>query len=277
MKNQKHITIIGTGAVATSLAYALKNRCKITLVGRNRNKLKQIAKAIKSDFCLFDEITDSIIKGTVFLAVGDSAIADVTQSLWYKFQSLEKSLFFHLSGSYSSEQLQPLKMLGASIGSFHPMQTFPKKNISGNEFNNIWIALEGDSAAIREAKKISKFLNARYFTITAEKKPLYHAAGVFASNYVVTLLAIMEETAAEAKLPKNKIKEIYAPLIFAAISNVMKTSPAEALTGPIARGDVETVTKHLRALSTKKLNHLVPLYSALGIETAKLAKKKYAR
>ncbi|MEW6061323.1 MAG: DUF2520 domain-containing protein, partial [Bacteroidota bacterium] len=58
------------------------------------------------------------------------------------------------------------------------------------------------------------------------------------------------------------------------VNNVVTTSPAEALTGPIARGDVATVTKQLQALSTKKLHHLVPLYSALGIETARLARKK---
>ena len=99
-------------------------------------------------------------------------------------------------------------------------------------------------------------------------------AGVFASNYFVTLLSVVEKLAADSGISRRLIWKIYQPIIGQTLRNVVGSSPASALTGPIARGDTETVIRHLRALSTKKLAHLTALYSSLGIETIRLAKEK---
>jgi predicted short-subunit dehydrogenase-like oxidoreductase (DUF2520 family) len=106
---------------------------------------------------------------------------------------------------------------------------------------------------------------------------LYHASAVFASNYLVTLFSVVEEISGIIRIPKKNIWKIYSPLIFQTIHNAMNSSPAAALTGPIVRGDTETIAKHINALSIPKLRHLALLYSALGIETTRLAKKKHAR
>ncbi len=165
-----------------------------------------------------------------------------------------------------------MKKKGALAGSFHPMQSFPRtRRIS---LKGVWCAVEGDTAALGYAKQLAKSFQAHTFTISKEEKVLYHIAGVFASNYLVTLLSVVERIATESGIPRKNLWKIYGNIIRQTLENVLSSSPAEALTGPIARGAVETVTRHLEALSGKKLNHLVPLYSALGIETARLARKK---
>jgi len=266
------ITLIGAGAVGRSIALALFCRgVKLSgIYSRNGRTAKNLAK--KTGAKNFGRLTIlNNVEGVILIAVPDGSIPDVAVELVKKQRSFNNVIVMHTSGALASDELSLLKKKGAAIGSLHPLQTFPRKGISS--FDNIWCAIEGDPPAVKAAKRLAAVLESHSFVISKEAKVLYHTAGVFASNYVITLLSIVDQIAREAQLPGKKIWDIYRPLITTSIANAIAQSPAEALTGPIARGDVETVTKHLQALSTKKLNHLVPLYAALGIETARLAKK----
>lgn len=273
MKSYIPITIIGAGAVGSSIALALFNSGvkPKEIYSLKGFSAKKIATKIRiNNFGSFDKAQPR--KGLVILAVPDSAISGVARVFSRQRMDFGEVIFLHTSGALSSEELIPLKKKGASTGSFHPMQTFPSGKFT--TLNNVWIAIEGDAKAVKAGKHLAKILHARTFIISKKAKVLYHTAAVFASNYLVTLLSVVEQIAMRMNIPKGKIWKIYLPLIEQTVHNVINSSPAKALTGPIARGDVSTVIKHLQELSKKKLSHLVPLYSVLGIETARLAKKK---
>lgn len=277
MKNKYTITIIGAGAVGSAVARAARRkRIHVSGIysagGRSAivlgRKVGAVEKGRLSQGAQYD--------GLVIIAVPDSRIAAVSREISRSTGSLRRAVFLHTSGALESSELNVLKNNGASIGSLHPMQTFPSR--SKSSVRDIWWSIEGDARAVREGKRFVKMLDGNIFVIPKKAKVLYHTAGVFASNYLVTLMSIVEELAHEIKIPRNDIWKIYLPIVQMTLENVRKTSPARALTGPIARGDVKTVTKHIKALSTKKLNHLLSVYSALGLETTRLAKKKkYAR
>ncbi|MBI2428277.1 MAG: DUF2520 domain-containing protein [Ignavibacteriales bacterium] len=272
----KPITIIGAGAVGHSIALALfYGGVKIdgiySLRGKTARALSKKVKArISGPISALSDVSERVI-----LCVPDKEIASVATILTQQCRSLKSRIVLHTSGAHSSSELLPVKIKGASIGSFHPMQTFPaNKRIS---LKGVWCAVEGERSALKFAKQLAKIFHAQTFTISKEEKVLYHAAGVFASNYLVTLLSVVERIAIESGIQRKNLWKIYGNIIRQTLENVLSSSPAEALTGPIARGDVETVAGHLEALSGKKLNYLVPLYSALGIETARLARKKKIR
>jgi predicted short-subunit dehydrogenase-like oxidoreductase (DUF2520 family) len=269
----KSVSIIGAGAVARSIALALfyggvKIESIYSLRGVSAQKLSRIVHA-----SAWGSITDVTSLGThTILCIPDREISGVAKQIARQCSLLKDKTFVHTSGALSSNELLVLKKKGAAVGSFHPMLTFPTKEQTS--LKKIWCAIEGDERALRFSRRIAKILGAQTFAIPKEGKVLYHTAGVFASNYVVTLLAVAEQLAASCGISPKDFWKIYQPIIVQTLNNVVKTSPVQALTGPIVRGDVDTVTKHLQALSGKKLNHLVPLYSALGIETARLAKRK---
>lgn len=269
----KSVSLIGAGAVGRSIALALfYGGVKIDhIYSLNGISARQLARTVGAS--TFGTIEEMVSVGThTIICVPDREIRMIANLIAKRIASLKNKIFIHTSGGMTSDELLPLKVKGAIVGSFHPMQTFPKKKIT--TFNNVWCAVEGDTRARTFCRNIAAVVGAHTFTIPKKGKVLYHTAGVFASNYVVTLLSVTEFLAKECGIPERAVWKIFKPILMQTVNNVVTTSPAEALTGPIARGDVATVTKQLQALSTKKLHHLVPLYSALGIETARLARKK---
>lgn len=210
----------------------------------------------------------------VIIAVPDAEVARVAEQIAGNSGSLKGMVFLHTSGALTSDELLPLKRKGASIGSMHPLQTFSKKK-ERTDFAEVYCAIEGDADAVKAARSVSRTIGARHFSIRKRDKIVYHIAAVFASNYLVTLLSVTERLGSSISLNERTMRKIIAPLVRQTIENVLHASPAEALTGPIKRGDGVTVSRHLRTLeSTKTLKQLLPLYAALGIETAQLAKRK---
>ena len=269
----KPVTIIGAGAVGRSIALDLfyKGVPIAGVYSQSGRTAKVIGKKVQARYSgAFDK--KSVLSDVIIIAVPDIEIKNVAAVISSISSSLKNSVIVHTSGAFSSAELQLLRKRGGSTGSFHPMQTFPRTKQS--RLRGIWIAVEGDARAVDYCRRVAKLLGAHTFPISKEAKVLYHMAGVFASNYFVTLLSAVEKLAVESGIPPSLIWKIYQPIIGQTLRNVVGSSPASALTGPIARGDTETVIRHLRALSAKKMSHLAALYSSLGIETVRLAKEK---
>lgn len=265
--------MIGAGAVGRSIALALfKGGASISGVfSRHTHSARALAKKVQAEeFGTLNSLTH--LGSVVILCVPETEIRTIARIIAKKQQSLKGKLFVHTSGSRTSSELLPVKTKGATVGSFHPMQTFPQKKAA--VFNNIWIALEGDRSAVNRSKQLAKILGANTFVISKEAKVQYHICGVFASNYLVTLMSVIEHISTNADIPKANVWRIFRPIIDQTIDNVVALSPKKALTGPIVRGDLETVQRHIRALSQKKLRHMLPLYTALGIATARLASRR---
>jgi predicted short-subunit dehydrogenase-like oxidoreductase (DUF2520 family) len=269
----KPVTIIGAGAVGRSIALDLfyKGVPIAGVYSRSGRTAKGLGKRVNARFAGVLDKT-SVLSSLIIIAVPDTEIKNVAAIIGKISISLKDTVIVHTSGAFSSAELQLLHKRGGATGSFHPMQTFPRTKQS--RLRGIWIAVEGDTRAVAHCRRMAKLLGTHTFPISKEAKVLYHMTGVFASNYFVTLLSVVEKLAGESGIPPSLIWKIYQPIIGQTLRNVVGSSPASALTGPIARGDTETVIRHLRALSAKKMSHLAALYSSLGIETVRLAKEK---
>lgn len=269
------VTIIGAGAAGRSLAVALY-RAGVTIAGvysEHGRTARSLASTVNAP--QYGRSTaDFVLSSFIILAVPDDAIESAAEMIASAVRTKRTTTVIHLSGALTSGLLQRLKRKGAAVASMHPLMTFPARTATV-PLNGAWFALEGDRSAVAACRRLVRVLGASSFTIGAKGKTLYHLAAVFASNYPVTLLGVVEQLAEAAGVPRKDIWRIFRPLVLATVNNVLASSPAAALTGPIARGDHRTVLRHLEALaSSKRLEHLTPLYAALGVETAALAQRK---
>jgi predicted short-subunit dehydrogenase-like oxidoreductase (DUF2520 family) len=275
-KKKLPITIIGAGPVGTALAIALKRKqYPLQLVlSRKGKSAKTLGRRVLAPYASMRSTERIVAEGIIFIAVPDDEIKNVVQTLSRRFEDFSRSIIFHTSGALSSEGLSQLKRKGASVGSFHPLQTFPKSGVSSGRLKNIWIGIEGDSRAVGAAKRIAQDLDAHPILLSAGQKTLYHIAAVFGSNYFATLLSVIEELGKRIQVPRKKMIAMVEPLILQSLMNVKNTSAAAALTGPIARGDFGTVRKHRMELNKKGLKHISHLYAALAKETSRIASRK---
>ncbi len=266
------VTIIGAGSVGKALALALPKQKFIVenIISRTKKSAEKIAKIVKANPIELSLLKNISFKGIIFITVPDDAIKNVVDILVQSKNKFSNTIIFHTSGALSTSILQPLKKKSASVGSFHPLQTFKKNEIQKNIFQNIWFAIEGDKKAIAVGKNIASSFKAQSFILKKEQKTLYHIGAVFASNYFVTLLSVVEEIGKKIGIPKEKVISIYEPIIAQTLHNVKTSSAVQSLTGPIARNDVQTIQKHIQELSKKKNKHLLPLYSTLGLATVKI-------
>jgi predicted short-subunit dehydrogenase-like oxidoreductase (DUF2520 family) len=267
------VTIIGAGAVGSALALALHKKhydigTVISKSGRSARLLGRKVHASQTGILP----TCVPVDGIIFIAVPDDEIKNVVHELSKRQNDFSGAVIFHTSGALSSEALMALRKKGAVVGSFHPLQTFPKRNAV--DLLGVTVAIEGDRKAVNCGKRIARRLGSRPFVLSSEEKVLYHIAAVFGSNYVVTLLSVVEELGKHIGVSQRNVVSMFEPLVLQSVKNVRNHSAALALTGPIARGDVHTIKRHRDVLKMKELKHISVLYSALAKATARLALKE---
>ena len=201
----------------------------------------------------------------LFIAVPDDEIPSVTSRL-QKFETLSPgTIIAHTSGVLSSDILSPLKNKGIHIGSFHPCCSF-SADFSGG-LNGVYIALEGEDNACSRLSVVAQALGGIPFAVHKDKKALYHAGCTMASNYLISLMGIVRDILRE--LSPEPGFELVLPLIKGTLKNIENSNPEDALTGPIVRGDVATIRKHLEALKQMDQD-LLDLYIAMGKATMRL-------
>ncbi len=195
----------------------------------------------------------------VWIAVPDDAIANVAERL-ADSQPWKDKVVFHSSGALTSDELASLRTRGAKVASVHPMMTFVRSAVS--QMAGVAFAVEGDAVAVRAAKLLVVRLGASAFTIRKQDKVLYHAFGSFASPLVIALMTSLEEVAHAAGVSRRDVKPIMLPLLWQTLNNYLEHDAAAAFSGPLVRGDVATVRRHLREL--KKLPDARAVYVALA-------------
>lgn len=196
----------------------------------------------------------------VFLCVPDGRIAEVAAGVaWSAGQ-----FAVHCSGALGLEVLEAATALGAVAGCLHPIQTFPSREPEPGRFRGITCGVEAPEPLGGVLESLVEALGAVPIRLEGVDRRLYHAAAVFASNYAVALMSVAGRTWELAGLPGQAARPALAPLLLSAASNIARMELAEALTGPVARGDVETVRRHLAALSADA--SLDALYRGLGAE-----------
>ncbi len=204
---------------------------------------------------------------TVILAVPDDAIETVVRGLAERGAVTADQVVLHLSGLHDHHALQPLVPSGAALGSFHPLQTIADPDTAAARWRGAYAAIEGQPRAVAEAERLARLLALIPIPLPPGAKPRYHAGGVFASNYLVVLAAIAARVAEDAGVDPSLAARIYLPMMRGALENLERLPPAEALTGPVRRGDVATVVRHLAELPVAERE----TYAVLGLEAVRLA------
>jgi predicted short-subunit dehydrogenase-like oxidoreductase (DUF2520 family) len=248
MAAKQGITIVGAGNVASALATSLYHaRYRIEgIVSRpaaaSRRRAQALARQVGASVIPPSQIESQI----VWFCVPDSKITRAAQSLAHTFEWSGK-VAFHSSGALTSDALSLLRRRSASVASVHPLMTFVKG--SRPTFAGVPFAIEGDRRAVQVAHKIVRDLRAQAFSIRKRDKVAYHAWGMFASPLLTVLLAITEQVAAAARVPPKVARRRMLPILAQTIANYATLGAPGTLSGPIVRGDAETVEKHLRVVA----------------------------
>ena len=272
-KQKPEVSIIGAGRLGTTLAVALarKGYPIRSLVARRPQNARRAATFLDDKVqVLGAKQTGSLRPADVFLiATPDDQIAGVAEQL--SRLALPKAIALHTSGALSAEVLAPLANKGWHTGSIHPLVSISSAVAGYATFRGTFWSVEGDKAALRLEKSIVRDLEGKSFSIRSEDKPLYHAAAVMASGNVVALFDVALEMLAECGLTRTTARRVLLPLIESTVNNLENKDPVQALTGTFARGDLETVKRHLAALND--LKDALELYRLLGKRSLKLTKK----
>jgi predicted short-subunit dehydrogenase-like oxidoreductase (DUF2520 family) len=182
------------------------------------------------------------------------------------------AVVLHASGSADPANLGALRARGHPAGTFHPLVPLADPEHSPELLRGAWIGIDGDEAACDAARELAGRLGAHTLDIPPGEKSRYHAAAVIASNFPAVLLSLGEDLLAAAGLPREPARAALRSLFAAAAHNLESdATPAEALTGPIVRGDVETVRRHVDALAPHP--RALAAYRALSIVALGLARE----
>lgn len=239
------ISVVGPGRLGTSLARALKRAGYpiaeiVYRPGPSASNARALAKELGAQLLRYPEQYAPV----VFLCVGDSQLGAVSQELanW----PWKGRVALHTSGAMTSDVLALLREKGATVGSIHPMMSFVKG--TPTPLKGVSFALEGDAKALRLARTIVRDVGGHSFSLKKSAKPLYHAFGGFASPLLIATLATGESVARKAGLSEKQARDAMRPIVERTLRNYLEQGSAGAFSGPLIRGDVDTIRKHLAAL-----------------------------
>lgn len=266
------LNIIGCGHLGKTLAY-LWAKADVLTIGQILNSSYASSRAA-TEFIgqgqALGAISEMQPANLYLLACPDKALESCCLQLNHANLIKAGDIVFHCSGAISSEILEPLTERGALIASIHPIKSFAEPKQAILSFQPTYCGMEGDLNALAVLKPLFEKIGGLVFSINAEQKTLYHAASVFASNYLVALQSISIRTFLQAGVDANLALKILQPIVQDTVTNIFKLGPVDALTGPIARGDALVVAKQLAALQAA-LPRESEVYRLLGLEALKLA------
>ena len=271
------VSIIGAGCLggALTLALAEKGYKIASIIDINGSKALSLSKSVRCEKAGNVVADIAATSEIIFITVNDSQIATVSSEISkQKHLYLRKMLTVHCSGVFSADILDPLRKKGAVVGTMHPIQTFPPFQTPSKlkaKFRGTHFGIDGSEEALKRIEQIITTLGGKWLVIPKDLKPLYHIACVFASNYEMIFLNTISELSQLLRLPVSWM-EAFGPLMTASMENMVKHGAGKALTGPIVRGDFETIDLHLKTLDRHAAQFL-PLYTVGGIEAARIAKE----
>ncbi|MBI4612715.1 MAG: DUF2520 domain-containing protein [Planctomycetes bacterium] len=269
------VAIIGPGRVGQTLGRLLfQAGYPVVAVSGLREESARAAVAFIGSGQVLPAIPAAESAELILVTTPDRAIPYVEAALVYS-RLRPGAVVAHTSGLLSSRVLEYVRNGPGhpAIASAHPLQSFARPEEAVERLAGVTWALEGDERALAVLEQVVLDLGGRPVRISTDGKPLYHAAASVASNFLVALLGAAVRLGESAGLPREEVVPALLPLVQGTLANVARLGPVEALTGPIARGDVSTVAAHLGAIRAS-LPDLEPLYLAMGRETLSVARRK---
>jgi len=262
---------IGAGTTGTALAVRLSQKgCPVVAVSsRTLSSTRKLAGMVPD--CRVCHTAQEVAEAAelIFITTPDDVIAQVCGEVQWR----EGKSVVHCSGAHSVDILESAKKLGAAVGSFHPLQTFADvdqaiQNLPGSTF-----ALEAEEPLLTTQKELTRLLNGNWVVLKPGDKVLYHAAAVFACNYMVTLVKLALDLWQNFGVSSKDATRALLPLLEGTINNIDNVGLPDCLTGPVARGDSGTIERHLSALETRS-PALLTTYKELGLQTIPIALAK---
>lgn len=253
------VSFVGAGNTCKVIGKLLKEKgYNIEGIASKRLESARIA----GKFIGVKDISDKPAKFTansdiVFITTPDDYIKTVAGNNVFK----KNSIILHCSGNYSSQILKNVIASDISVASLHPLRSLANPEIVVKNFNGTFCTYEGDKKAARIVEKMIKNIGGIPLQLKTSKKSLYHIGAVFASNYLVAIFEIALQLFEEAGIQRNNGVKALLKLSKGTIANIENVGIPKALTGPIERGDIKTISNHLKALKNK---NLAQLYRALG-------------
>ena len=204
------------------------------------------------------------------IATRDDAIVPSCAALAASGKVTPDDIVFHVSGATPSTDLNAVKKQGALIASVHPIKTFSDAAQAVESFPGTYCSAEGDAGALAVLRPAFERIGAKVFDIVSGMKPIYHAGGVFACNYLAALIEAALRAHEKAGIPRAASLAALEPLVRETVDAIFEAGPARALTGPISRGDVATVRRQLARVREWDRG-MGELYRGLGLLAVALA------
>ncbi len=274
MKDATRYAIVGGGRAGLGMARAMARAgCAVTAVVARRPAGAALATRLLRRRVGTTDLAGAVSgAGVVLICVGDDRIPDVVEAM--RLLPLSGKQVLHTSGALPAGALAPLGRAGARIGSLHPLASFPvpKPGTPAIDLHGVAFAVDGDPAAARAARAIARAVGGHPVTVPAASRGAYHLAASILANDLVALLDVGLDLAARSmKLPRRRVRQALLPLVRACVENVSRTGTTAALTGPVARGDFRTVSRHLSILSREEpdLERLHRLLSCRAVDMAR--------
>ncbi len=242
------IAIVGSGRVAQAMGRLLASRGERVgwVAARNAERGEAAARFIGGGAraILLGDLASRASR--VLIAVSDEAVTPVAGAL--AAGGLTSGVALHTCGAFGADALDPLAAAGVSCGSLHPLQTVPTAERGVQSIPGSVFGVTAEGGALEWALSITERLAGRPVLIAPEARPFYHAAAVMAGNFPAALLAASASLLARTGLDTPAAVAALAPLAEAAVRNVATLGLVEAMTGPLVRGDADTIARHLAAL-----------------------------
>lgn len=249
MRSEPRIAIVGAGNLANALAVSLHTagyeiEAVIGRSGRaSRARTRRLAKAVNAR--VLAEWPRSLRAHVVWFCVPDREIRKAAQSVAERLDWRGR-IALHSSGALTSDELNALRERGAAVASVHPLMTFVRN--SQPRLLGVPFAIEGDRRAVRVARQFVKEVRGRAYSIRKKDKAAYHAWGTFVSPLLTSLMAVSQQVARSAGVPQKQARARMTPILRQTVENYAAFGGAAGFSGPIVRGDVETVQRHWRVL-----------------------------
>lgn len=248
------ISIIGTGNVGTALALELR-KAGYTIHALADRSIKTVRRIGRLTGC--PNVYGGIRQGCfdkadiVIYAVKDEDIPQAVRES-RRFNIPPGAILAHTSGAITSSVLSGTGIKKTNLASLHPIQTIPFRDFGRSGFlRNIYFGIEGGSAAIKALKKVIKKLKSDFIVIPGKAKPEYHLSCVLASNFILANFYLTELISKSTGISADKLFAAQEPLLRTTLENLKKRGAAGSITGPLARGDAETIKIHLDVMHRK--------------------------
>jgi predicted short-subunit dehydrogenase-like oxidoreductase (DUF2520 family) len=270
----RKVAILGAGKVGCAVGVTLSKAGLpvVAVTTRSARTATQAAQLTGGTPCT-DNPCAAAMADIVLVTTNDDAIAQVASQVAEAGAFRPGQLVIHMSGALRLSVLEPAARAGALIGAAHPLRSFATYYQAVRDIPGSVFGVTGGPDASPELEALVRVLDGRPQSVPDDQKVLYHAAAVMASNYLVAVEDLAAQLLADAGFDESGATEALAPLARGTLDNILELGTTGALTGPIVRGDIETVRGHIGALRGLPADRL-ELYKALGRHTLAIASRR---